>query len=301
MWGGATFDTSMRFLKECPWQRLAELRERIPNILFQMLLRASNAVGYTNYPDNVVREFVRESAAAGIDVFRIFDALNWLPNMKVAMDAVIDEPARICEPAICYTGDILESRTGRSTSLKYYVELAKELEKMGAHILAIKDMAGLCKPYAAEQLVKTLRQEIGIPIHFHTHDTSGVQSASVLKAAEAGVDIADAAVAPMSGITLAAQPQLDRRGAALHAPRHRPGPRQPAADLRAIGQHVREFYAPFESGRAGRRAPRSTCTRCPAGSTRTCFEQAQSRRPGATAGRKSAAPMPRSISSSATS
>ncbi len=148
MWGGATFDTSMRFLKECPWQRLADLRERIPNILFQMLLRASNAVGYTNYPDNVVQAFVEESVQAGMDVFRIFDPLNWTENMRVAMDAV-HESGGICEAAICYTGDIL-NRQRPKYNLKYYVDLAKELEKMGAHILAIKDMAGLCKPYAAE-------------------------------------------------------------------------------------------------------------------------------------------------------
>jgi pyruvate carboxylase len=245
MWGGATFDTSMRFLKEDPWDRLTQLRERVPNLLFQMLLRAANAVGYTNYPDNVVREFVREAAAAGIDLFRIFDALNWLPNMKVAMEAVIEAGA-LCEPAICYTGDILNPDRLKY-SLKYYVELAKELEKMGAHILAIKDMAGLCKPYAAEQLVKALRQEIGIPIHFHTHDTSGVQSASVLQAAEAGVDIADAAAAPLSGIS--SQPTLDSLVEAL-----RFTPRDTGLNpdhLRQISHywaHVRDFYAPFEAG-----------------------------------------------------
>ncbi len=205
MWGGATFDTAMRFLKECPWERLTSLREKIPNILFQMLLRSSNALGYANYPDNLVQIFVRESAAAGMDIFRIFDSLNWVPNMRVAMDAVLATDA-ICEAAICYTGDILDkSRT--KYDLKYYVSMAKELEKMGAHILAIKDMAGLCKPYAAELLVKTLKQEIGIPIHFHTHDTSGVQAATLLKAAEAGVDIADGAVSSMSGMT--SQPNLN--------------------------------------------------------------------------------------------
>ena len=205
MWGGATFDTSLRFLKECPWERLVQLRERVPNILFQMLLRASNAVGYSNYPDNLVRAFVNEAAQAGIDVFRIFDSLNWLPNMKIAMEAVLRTGA-ICEAAICYTGDVLNPAREKY-NLQYYVDLAHELERMGAHILAIKDMAGLCKPYAAAQLVKALKGQIGIPIHFHTHDTSGVQAASIIKAAEVGLDIADAASGPMSGMT--SQPNLD--------------------------------------------------------------------------------------------
>ncbi len=244
MWGGATFDTSMRFLKECPWQRLAEIRERIPNILLQMLLRASNAVGYTNYPDNVVQAFVAEAAQAGIDVFRVFDALNWVPNMQVAIEAVLDTGA-ICEAAICYTGDILDSSRSKY-DLKYYVEIARQLESMGAHLLAIKDMAGLCKPYAAELLVKTLKQEVGIPIHFHTHDTAGIQAASILKGAEQGLDIADAAMAPMSGST--SQPNLNtvveslrftERTSSLEGDR-----------LDAIAEYwrgVREFYLAFES------------------------------------------------------
>jgi len=245
MWGGATFDTSMRFLKECPWQRLAQLRERIPNILFQMLLRASNAVGYTNYPDNVVDAFCKEAFAAGIDVFRIFDPLNWVPNMQVAMESV-QKHGGICEAAICYTGDILDPARPKY-SLKYYVELAKQLEKMGAHILAIKDMAGLCKPYAAELLVKTLKQEIGIPIHFHTHDTSGIAAASVLKAAEVGLDIGDGALAPMAGLT--SQPNLNSIVEAL-----RFSPRDTGIDHEQLRQtahywgSVREFYTPFESG-----------------------------------------------------
>jgi pyruvate carboxylase len=245
MWGGATFDTAMRFLKECPWQRLHELRERIPNILFQMLLRASNAVGYTNYPDNVVQAFVKEAAEAGIDLFRVFDALNWLPNLRVAMDAVL-EAGKLCEPAICYTGDILDP--GRPKyDLKYYVELAKELEKMGAHMLAIKDMAGVCKPYAAELLVRTLKREVGIPIHFHTHDTTGVQAASILKAAEVGVDIADAAAAPLSG--LSSQPNLDSLVESLrHMPRDTGLDPQQLRQLSRYWEHVREFYAPFEAG-----------------------------------------------------
>ncbi len=244
MWGGATFDTSMRFLKECPWQRLAEMRERIPNILFQMLLRASNAVGYTNYPDNVVKAFVAEAAEAGIDVFRVFDALNWVPNMKVAMDAVIKSGA-ICEATICYTGDILDS-SREKYNLKYYVEMAKELEKMGAHILAIKDMAGLCKPYAAERLVKELRREIGIPIHFHTHDTGGMQAASLVKAAEVGVHIVDAALAPLSGGT--SQPNLNTLVEAMRFTKRDTGLR--GQHLDAISEYwrtVREFYTAFES------------------------------------------------------
>ena len=244
MWGGATFDTSMRFLKECPWQRLVQMRERIPNILFQMLLRSSNAVGYTNYPDNIVQVFVKEAADAGIDVFRIFDCLNWLPNMKVAMDAVVESGA-ICEAAICYTGDI--TNPGRSKySLKYYVDLAKQLEHMGAHILAIKDMAGLCKPAAAAQLIKALKQEIGIPIHFHTHDTAGIQASSIFQGALADLDIADAAMAPLSGgtsqvnlNTLVEMMKFGERDTQLNSDH-----------LDTIAEYwraVREFYTPFES------------------------------------------------------
>jgi pyruvate carboxylase len=245
MWGGATFDTAFRFLKEDPWQRLAALRERIPNILFQMLLRASNAVGYTNYPDNVVREFTREAAAAGIDLFRIFDSLNWVPNMRVAMDAALEAGA-LCEAAICYTGDLLNPRRDKY-NLEYYVSLAKELEQAGAHLLAIKDMAGLCKPYAAERLVKTLKQEVGLPIHFHTHDPSGVQAAAILRAADVGLDIADGAMAPLSGLT--SQPNLNALVESL-----RFTPRQSEVDgeaLRPLAHYwaaAREFYTAFESG-----------------------------------------------------
>ncbi len=244
MWGGATFDTSMRFLKECPWERLAQLREKIPNILFQMLLRASNAVGYTNYPDNVVREFVKEAASAGIDVFRVFDSLNWVPNMQVAMDAVI-ESGMLCEAAICYSGDILNPQRPKY-NLKYYVDLAKQLEKMGADILAIKDMAGLCKPDAAELLVRTLKQEIGIPIHFHTHDTAGMQAASILMASRAGLDIADAALAPMSGGT--SQPNLN---AIVESQRFSDRPTGLVTEhldsLARYWETVREYYKPFET------------------------------------------------------
>jgi len=244
MWGGATFDVSMRFLKECPWNRLTDLRDRIPNILFQMLLRASNAVGYTNYPDNVVQAFVAEAADAGIDVFRVFDALNGVENMRVAMDAVVESGA-ILEAAICYSGDITNPNRTKY-DLAYYVKMAKELEKRGAHILAIKDMAGLCKPKAAEMLVKALREEIGIPIHFHTHDTAGIQAASVMSAASAGLDIADAAMAPFSGGT--AQPNINTIVESL-----RFGDRDPqfeTANLDSLAEYwreVREFYTAFES------------------------------------------------------
>jgi pyruvate carboxylase len=245
MWGGATFDTAMRFLHEDPWHRLRALRERIPNICFQMLLRGANAVGYTSYPDNVIVEFVREAHAQGIDIFRIFDSLNSIDNMRVAIDATLETGA-VCEAAICYTGDILDK--GRPQySLQYYVALAKQLEKLGTHFLAIKDMAGLCKPYAAFALVKALREEIGVPIHFHTHDTSGINSASVLKAADAGVDVVDAAVAAMSGGT--SQPNLN---SIVEALRHTP--RETHLDIEALNEcsdyweTVRTYYLPFDSG-----------------------------------------------------
>ncbi|HRA88207.1 MAG TPA: pyruvate carboxylase, partial [Planctomycetaceae bacterium] len=244
MWGGATFDTTMRFLKECPWQRLVQMREKIPNILFQMLLRSSNAVGYTNYPDNIVKVFVKEAADAGIDVFRVFDCLNWVPNMKVAMDAIVETGA-ICEAAICYTGDITNPKRTKY-GLKYYVDLAKQLEKMGAHFLAIKDMAGLCKPAAASQLIYALRQEIGIPIHFHTHDTAGIQAASILEGSKVGLDVADAAMAPMSGgtsqvnlNTLVEMLRFGDRDTALNSDR--------LDEIAEYWRSAREFYTPFES------------------------------------------------------
>jgi pyruvate carboxylase len=246
MWGGATFDTSMRFLQEDPWERLVELRRRVPNILFQMLLRASNAVGYTTYPDNVVRAFIRRSAANGIDVFRIFDSLNSTDNMGLAIEAVRTDTNGICEAAICYTGDILDPARAKY-SLDYYVRMAKRLVAMGTHILGIKDMAGLCKPYAAYALVKALREEIDIPIHFHTHDTSGINAGSVLRAADAGVDIADAAIASMSGMT--SQPSLNGIVAALRHTERDTG-LDPAA-LEALSRYwaaVRTLYYPFEEG-----------------------------------------------------
>jgi pyruvate carboxylase len=245
MWGGATFDTSLRFLKEDPWDRLAQLREKIPNVLFQMLLRGSNAVGYTSYPDNIVKSFVKESADAGIDLFRVFDSLNWVPNMEVALEAV-REAGALCEGAICYTGDILNP--GRPKyDLKYYVSMAKELEKRGANLIAIKDMAGLCKPYAARKLVETLRQEVGIPIHFHTHDVGGAQAASVLEAASVGLEIADGAIASMSGLT--SQPSLNAIVESLRFTPRETGV-DPAAliELSRYWEEVRALYAPFEIG-----------------------------------------------------
>ena len=244
MWGGATFDTSMRFLSEDPWVRLRLLRERVPNICFQMLFRGANAVGYTNYPEHVVRGFVRHAAASGIDIFRIFDALNYLPNLRAAMETVRGTHA-ICEGTICYTGDILDPSRDKFP-LKYYVRLARELERMGAHFLAIKDMAGLCRPYAAQKLVRTLKDEIGLPIHFHTHDTSGINAASILRASDAGVDVADLAIASMSGTT--SQPNLNSIVAALANT-----PRDTGLDLATLNEfsdyweQVRSLYVPFDT------------------------------------------------------
>jgi pyruvate carboxylase len=271
MWGGATFDTALRFLKEDPWERLGELRARIPNILFQMLLRANNAVGYANYPDNVVRAFIKESARAGIDLFRIFDALNWLPNMKLAIEAVRGA-GMLCEPALCYTGDILDSARPKY-DLKYYVALAKELEKMGANLLGIKDMAGLCKPYAAQQLVKVLKEEIGIPIHLHTHDSAGGQLAALLLAAQEGVDVVDAAMGPLSGMT--SQVNLNTLVECL-----RLTPRDTGMDfetLHATAEYwlgVRKLYLPFESGQL---APSAEVYRheMPGGQYTNLYQQAQ--------------------------
>ncbi len=243
-WGGATFDVAMRFLHEDPWERLARFREAMPNLLLQMLLRASNAVGYTNYPDNVVKFFVERAAAVGVDLFRVFDSLNWVENMRVAIDAVRDA-GKLCEAAICYTGDLADPNRPKY-DLKYYVTLARELEAAGAHILGIKDMAGLCKPLAAKMLVSALKQEIGIPIHFHTHDTSGIAAASVLAAVDAGVDAVDAAMDSMSGCT--SQPSLGSICAAL-----RYGRRDPDLDPQALAQidrywaEVRDNYVAFES------------------------------------------------------
>ncbi|MGO4437318.1 pyruvate carboxylase [Rhizobium sp. RAF56] len=247
-WGGATFDVSMRFLTEDPWERLSLIREAAPNLLLQMLLRGANGVGYTNYPDNVVKYFVRQAARGGIDLFRVFDCLNWVDNMRVSMDAVIEEN-KLCEAAICYTGDTLNSARPKY-DLKYYTELAAELEKAGAHIIAVKDMAGLLKPAAAKVLFKALREATGLPIHFHTHDTSGIAAATVLAAVEAGVDAVDAAMDALSGNT--SQPCLGSIVEALAG-----SERDPGLDpewIRRISfywEAVRHQYAAFESDLKG--------------------------------------------------
>jgi pyruvate carboxylase len=244
-WGGATFDVAYRFLQECPWQRLRDLRKAMPNVMTQMLLRASNGVGYTNYPDNVVQFFVRQAAETGVDVFRVFDSLNWVENMRVAMDAVI-ENSKVCEGTICYTGDILNPNRAKY-NLKYYVKMAKALEAAGAHVLGLKDMAGLLKPAAAKALIGALKQEVGLPIHFHTHDTSGISGATVLAAAEAGVDVVDAAMDAFSGGT--SQPTLGSIVEALAYTERDTG--LDIAQIRRVSdywENVRAQYAAFESG-----------------------------------------------------
>ncbi|MDT6939442.1 pyruvate carboxylase [Brucella pseudogrignonensis] len=247
-WGGATFDVSMRFLTEDPWERLAMVREGAPNILLQMLLRGANGVGYKSYPDNVVKYFVREAARGGMDLFRVFDSLNWVENMRVSMDAVLEEN-KLCEAAICYTGDILNPERAKY-DLKYYVDLAKQVEKAGAHIIAVKDMAGLLKPAAARVLFKTLREETDLPIHFHTHDTSGISAATVLAAVDAGVDAVDAAMDAFSGNT--SQPCLGSIVEALHGSDRDPG--LDTETIRRISfywEAVRNQYAAFESDLKG--------------------------------------------------
>jgi pyruvate carboxylase len=248
-WGGATFDVALRFLKEDPWARLAGIRQAVPNVLLQMLLRGANAVGYTNYADNVVRHFVQQAAAQGMDVFRVFDSLNWVENMRVAMDAV-QEAGALCEGTICYTGDLLDPAR-QKYDLKYYVRMAKQLEQAGAHIIGIKDMAGICRPAAASALVKALKEEVGLPLHFHTHDTSGAGVASVLAAVAAGVDAVDCAVDAMSGLT--AQPSMGAIVAALQHTERDTGisPAQ-IAPFSRYWEGVRHQYAPFEADiRAG--------------------------------------------------
>ena len=244
-WGGATFDVAYRYLQECPWQRLRDLRAAMPNVMTQMLLRGSNGVGYTNYPDNVVRFFVLRAAETGIDVFRVFDSLNWVENMRVAMDAVL-ESGKLCEGAICYTGDLLDPARAKH-DLKYYLDRARELKAAGAHVLGLKDMAGLLKPASARILFKALKHEIGLPIHFHTHDTSGASAATVLAACDAGVDAVDAAMDALSGGT--SQPCL---GSIVEALRHTE--RDTGLDIvavRAMSDYwaqVRREYAAFETG-----------------------------------------------------
>ncbi|TLS37669.1 pyruvate carboxylase [Pseudalkalibacillus caeni] len=245
MWGGATFDVALRFLKEDPWDRLLKLREKAPNLLFQMLLRSSNAVGYKNYPDNLIKEFVDKSAEAGIDVFRIFDSLNWVEGMRLAIDSV-RSTGKIAEASICYTGDISDpART--KYNLNYYKDMARELEQSGAHILGIKDMAGLLKPQSAYELVSTLKETISIPIHLHTHDTSGNGLYTYARAVEAGVDIVDVAISSMAGMT--SQPSANSLYYSLEGTE-----RQPNVDISAMEklshywEDTRKYYQGFESG-----------------------------------------------------
>ena len=244
-WGGATFDVAYRFLQECPWQRLRDLRAAMPNLMTQMLLRASNGVGYTNYPDNVVQKFVATAANTGVDVFRVFDSLNWVENMRVAMDAVV-EAGKVCEGTICYTGDIFDPDRAKY-DLQYYVTMGKDLKAAGAHVLGLKDMAGLLKPAQARVLVKALKSEVGLPIHFHTHDTAGSATATILAASEAGVDAVDCAMDALSGNT--SQATL---GTVVSALQHTD--RDTGIDIKAVREisdyweEVRGHYAAFETG-----------------------------------------------------
>ncbi|MEC3882696.1 pyruvate carboxylase [Halobacillus sp. HZG1] len=245
MWGGATFDVSYRFLNEDPWERLLKLRAKAPNVLFQMLLRASNAVGYKNYPDNLIREFVEKSASAGIDVFRIFDSLNWVEGMKPAIHSV-RESGKVAEAAMCYTGDILDSSRPKY-DLAYYKKLALELQEAGAHILGIKDMAGLLKPEAAYQLIHTLKETVDIPIHLHTHDTSGNGLFTYAKAIEAGVDVVDVATGSMAGLT--SQPSANSLYYALEGSKRKPNVNISAyEELGHYWEDTRKYYQDFESG-----------------------------------------------------
>jgi pyruvate carboxylase len=246
VWGGATFDVAMRFLYESPWRRLQEFREAMPNMLLQMLLRGSNAVGYTAYPDNLVESFIEKSAENGIDVFRIFDSLNWIESMKLSIRTVRERTNSIAEAAICYTGEMLDPNQKKYT-LQYYLDMARQLEDEGAHIIAIKDMAGLLKPYTAEVLVKELKKAVNVPVHLHTHDTSSIQAAMYLKAVESGVDVIDCALGGLSGLT--SQPNFNSIASMLEG--HERGGE---LDIRKLNQYstywedVREMYAPFESG-----------------------------------------------------
>ncbi|MDQ3193058.1 MAG: pyruvate carboxylase [Bacteroidota bacterium] len=246
VWGGATFDVAFRFLHECPWQRLKLLREAVPNILLQMLIRGSNAIGYTAYPDNLVEKFIEKSWETGVDVFRIFDSLNWVDSMKVSIRAVRERTGGLAEACICYSGD-LQDKSKTKYTIGYYLDLAKRLEDEGAHIITIKDMAGLLKPYAAQELILRLKETIDLPIHLHTHDTSSIQSATYLKAVEAGVDVIDVALGSMSGLT--SQPNFNSMVEALKG-----HPRHQEFNMESLNAHsnywetVREWYYPFESG-----------------------------------------------------
>jgi pyruvate carboxylase len=246
MWGGATFDVALRFLHEDPWQRLQLLREAIPNTLFQMLIRGANAVGYTAYPDNLVEKFIEKSWEYGIDVFRVFDSLNWLDGMKVSINAINERTNGIAEACICYSGDFLNNEKNKKFNLNYYLDLAKRLEDAGAHILGIKDMAGLLKPYQSQILITELKKSIDIPIHLHTHDTSSIQPATYLKAIEAGVDIVDVCLASMSGLTsqpnfnsIVAMMEGQERACKINLPK--------LNEFSNYWEDVREWYYPFES------------------------------------------------------
>ncbi|MFC1695451.1 pyruvate carboxylase, partial [Pseudomonadota bacterium] len=247
MWGGATFDVAMRFLHECPWRRLQQLREAMPNVLFQMLFRGTNAVGYKAYPDNLVGKFIEESWNNGIDVFRIFDSLNWVEGMKRSIQVVRERTGGIAEATICYTGDVMNNEPGYRYNLQYYLDMARRLEDEGAHMLALKDMAGLLKPYAAEFLIPALRSAVDIPIHLHTHDTSSMQAATLLKAIEKDVDIVDVCLSSMSGLT--SQVNMNSLVAVMQG--HE---REQPFNLDSLNQYanyweaVREYYYPFESG-----------------------------------------------------
>ncbi|TGE24904.1 pyruvate carboxylase [Hymenobacter aquaticus] len=247
VWGGATFDVALRFLHEDPWERLAKIREAVPNILLQMLIRGANGVGYKAYPDNLTERFVQQAWETGVDVFRIFDSLNWMPGMESCINFVRKKTKGLAEAAICYTGDILDPKRNQKYSLDYYLRLAKQIEDAGAHILCIKDMAGLLKPYAATELITALRDTVSIPIHLHTHDTSSLQPATYLKAVEAGVDVIDVAMGSLSGLT--SQPNFNSvvemfRG----TPRHREFDQDSLNDFSNYWETVREYYYPFESG-----------------------------------------------------
>lgn len=245
VWGGATFDVALRFLKECPWERLKLLRKAMPNTLLQMLLRGSNAVGYTAYPDNLVEKFIEKAAETGIDIFRVFDSLNWVEAMKVSIRTIRERTNSLAEACICYTGDINNPSKTKYT-LQYYLDLARQLEDEGAHLLCIKDMAGLLQPYAAEQLITGLKATVDLPIHLHTHDTSSIQSATYLKAIEAGVDVVDVALSAVSGLT--SQPNLNSIASMLKF--HERSPNLDVNSLNEFSNYweaVREFYYPFES------------------------------------------------------
>ena len=246
VWGGATFDVALRFLHECPWKRLQLIRSAVPNILLQMLIRGANAVGYASYPDNLVEKFIEKSWENGVDVFRIFDSLNWIDSMNVSIRAVRERTGGLAEACICYTGDLLDPKR-QKYSLQYYVDMAKKLEDAGSHILGIKDMAGLLKPYSAELLINALKKSIDIPIHLHTHDTSSIQNATYLKAIEAGVDVVDVALASLSGLT--SQPNFNVLAEVLRNTPHETGFDIPSLnDFSNYWETVREYYYPFESG-----------------------------------------------------